>query len=436
MKNKLKKYLILIIFMTILFGAVGYLISYYSKIVYTSNTTFLLKEEYSKEQFLTYTELGKSNEIFKKLSEETNLSIQKINRMITIKTVNNTKLLNVKVKGLKEEDVLLLSHSYNREYLQLLNENFENVEVRTISNVDMKGEQLNPIVTTTIFGLGGFIFTLMLSLLFGNEELKIKTHNDIKDYLKLKSLGVIPRYEDDKKGEKYVDLNIIPIKVLREPNSLMAESYRMIRTNLDFLDMKVINFTSTGASEGKSSTIINLALTFSMMNKRVLLLDCDLRKPSIHSWLKLNRTQGISDILVYNRMDEYQKYIQSVAIPNNEQKLDVLTAGSKVSNTSELFASEIFKNLIKTVRNDYDVILIDCPPISLITDAVIISKVVDGTVYITEYNNFNLSVIKSSIEQLEDVDANILGSIVTKVNYRQQKKLYGNKEDYYEKKYM
>lgn len=210
----------------------------------------------------------------------------------------------------------------------------------------------------------------------------------------------------------------------------------MIRTNLDYLDLKVINFTSTSVGEGKSETIVNVATSFAMIGKKVLLIDCDLRKPKVHKNFNLNRAMGLTDILVYDRINEYQKMIQVFKIPNSNYKVDVLSAGSKVSNPSELLSSKTFDNLIKALKQDYDLILIDCPPISLMTDAVIVSKVSSGTAYIIEYDRINYSAIVSGIEQLNDINANILGGIITKVNINKQKKLYGNKYEYYYNNYM
>ena len=188
--------------------------------------------------------------------------------------------------------------------------------------------------------------------------------------------------------------------------------------------------------EGKSETIVNVATSFAMIGKKVLLIDCDLRKPKVHKNFNLNRAMGLTDILVYDRVSEYQKIIQSFKIINTKYKVDILSAGSKVSNPSELLSSKTFNDLIEEVKKEYDLILVDCPPVSLMTDAVIVSKVADGTVYVIEYDRINSSAIASGIDQLKDINANVLGGIITKVNINKQKKLYGNKYEYYYNNYM
>ena len=283
-----------------------------------------------------------------------------------------------------------------------------------------------------------FILGCLIASIFGLDNISIKNHEDLKKYLNIKSLGIIPdsnNIEIDKKKIKN-GISSSSIKIINDSASIISESYRMVRTNLDFLDLKIINFTSTSVGEGKSETISNVATSFAMIGKKVLLIDCDLRKPKIHKNFNLNRALGITDILVYNRVDEYKKIVQKFKIQNSEYEIDILSAGSKVSNPSELLCSKRFENLIKKVSEDYDLVLIDCPPISLMTDAVIVSKVSSGTAYVIEYDRINYSAISNCIEQLTDVNANILGGIITKVNINKQKKLYGNKYEYYYNNYM
>ena len=283
-----------------------------------------------------------------------------------------------------------------------------------------------------------FIIGCILASIFGLDNVSIKNHEDLKKYLKLKSLGIVPNANDiefDKKKNKN-KISQTSIKIINNSGSIISEAYRMVRTNLDFLDLKVINFTSTSVGEGKSETISNIAVSFAQIGKKVLLIDCDLRKPKIHKNFNLNRALGITDILVYNRIDEYKSITQEFKIPNSEYKIDILAAGSKVSNPSELLSSKRFENLINEVSKEYDLILIDCPPISLMTDAVIVSKIASGTAYVIEYDRINYSAINNCLDQLKDINSNILGGIITKVNINKQKKLYGNKYEYYYNNYM
>jgi capsular exopolysaccharide synthesis family protein len=173
-----------------------------------------------------------------------------------------------------------------------------------------------------------------------------------------------------------------------------------------------------------------------MIGKKVLLIDCDLRKPKIHKNFGLNRALGLTDILIYNRIDNYKNIVQEFKIPNKDYKIDIITAGSKVSNPSEILSSNRFKEFIEKLKNDYDLILIDCPPVSLMTDAVVISKISSGTAYVIEYDRFNYSAINKCLEQLKDVNANVLGGIITKMNINKQKKLYGDQYEQYYSNYI
>jgi Mrp family chromosome partitioning ATPase len=210
-----------------------------------------------------------------------------------------------------------------------------------------------------VIGLaGGMMVGLLLVFLFEASDKKITTHEDIKKYLNVKTLGIIPLNSIDdkirsKKGKEYVkpaEGNTLNIKILSDPNSLVSESVRMIRTNLDFADLKLINVTSTMPSEGKSEFITNLASSFALLDKKVLVVDCDLRKPKVHRNFGLQRGKGLSNILLSKGDVYYKNVIQGFV--SNKVRIDVLTAGAQVSNPSELINSKAFEELLKELKEE------------------------------------------------------------------------------------
>lgn len=430
------KYLFLIILLTF---TITFAVYYYiSKVpgFYESKSTILVVSD-NKKNISNFIIHLKSNDIIGKVSATWDLKYTRddLNKIISVKNIKNSDLIEIRVRAEIKEHSKEIIDSVIEVFSSNLAEFYPNSYIKIIetSEISEAKEFLNINFLTLVSATLSFIFFSYIFSSFASLDVNIKNHEDLKKYLNIKSLGIIPenKVDDDIKNKKSDN----ELKIIKNPNSIISESYRMLRTNLDFLDLKVINFTSTTASEGKSETISNIALSFAMIGKSVLLIDCDLRKPVIHRNFSLNRTLGLSDIVLYNRIDEYKNMVQKYKI-NPEQAIDVITAGSKIYNPSELLNSKRFKNLIEKARNDYDLILIDCPPISLMTDAVIVSKVTDGTAYIIEYNRINCSAIGSSIEQLKDVDSILLGAILTKVNLKKQKKLYGNKYDYYYSNYM
>ena len=132
-------------------------------------------------------------------------------------------------------------------------------------------------------------------------------------------------------------------------------------------------------------------------------------------------------------MLDYKQVVQKYK--QNKVELDVLTAGSKISNPSELINSAYFARLIAKLREDYDLVLIDCPPISNMTDGVLVSKLADGTVYVIESDKTDYQVISDCIEELKNNKVFILGAVLTKVDVKKEKRLYGYKYDYYYSNY-
>lgn len=200
-----------------------------------------------------------------------------------------------------------------------------------------------------------------------------------------------------------------------------SEIYRQLRTNVEFpsyeKDLNVISVTSTKPSEGKSSVASNLALIYATKYEKVLLIDCDLRKPVQHKIFKTSNAYGISNltkqIATFDVNDDhnYQRFKE----PNMEGKLFMIPAGSKVPNPQELLSSEKFEQLIKILRTRFDYIIIDCPPIYAVSDAVPVAGLSDGTIFVCSAKDTDKNEAKSALEQIQRNGANIIGCVLTKV---------------------
>lgn len=212
------------------------------------------------------------------------------------------------------------------------------------------------------------------------------------------------------------------------PKSPIAEAYRSIRTNIEFSnidkDLKIIMITSTQPNEGKSTVISNLAATFaSLENKRVLILDGDLRNPSIHKMFGVSNLSGITDVLTGQK--DVSKCIESTKI----EGLDILKVGKVPPNPSEMLQSNKMKNFIDVVKEYYDYVFIDAPPIGVVTDASIISQYADGVILLVGCNETDIEAAKLSKERLEKVGANILGVVLNK--FESEGSAYGYYGYYY-----
>lgn len=210
------------------------------------------------------------------------------------------------------------------------------------------------------------------------------------------------------------------LQVFTNANSPVAEAYRTLRTNISLRDfdnnIKVINVTSTNAQEGKSMTALNLAASFSQLNKRTLLIDLDLRLPTLHKKLGIKNSCGITDVVGHNIGFKE-------AVVNYTNNFDVLLSGTKIPFASEFIQSKALKEFINKIRDSYDYIIIDCPPIGIVADAIITSEYCDGTLLVIGVNKNEKQELIRIKELLDGMNINMLGIVMTGIDV--DKKFYG-----------
>lgn len=202
------------------------------------------------------------------------------------------------------------------------------------------------------------------------------------------------------------------IASLERPQSNISEAYRSIRTGIEFSNLdkglKVICITSSKKDEGKSTVIANLAVNFAKIDKKVLLIDGDLRNPTTNRLFDLANTNGIVDILLG------KKNLDDCIKKTKQENLYILTGGVIPPNPSEVLASQKMSEFIKGIRSEYDYIFIDAPPVGIVSDAAIISSYSDGVIFVVGSNEVDKNLAKLAKERLDSVNANILGVILNK----------------------
>lgn len=205
------------------------------------------------------------------------------------------------------------------------------------------------------------------------------------------------------------------------PKSPIAEAYRSIRTNIQFAsidkNLKTICITSTGPSEGKTTTSSNLAEVFRQSGCKVLLIDGDLRKPRIHKIFNLSNSRGLTNALVG------QINIEE-SIQETTTGLSVMTSGPIPPNPSELIASKKMKQLLEALEEKFDFIIIDAPPVGIVTDSAVFSTFVDGVLLVVASGRTNIEEGKRAKALLDNVHANIIGIIMTMIPMS-KKEYYG-----------
>ena len=210
-----------------------------------------------------------------------------------------------------------------------------------------------------------------------------------------------------------------------DKKSPISEAYRAIRTNIQFSRtgkaIKTISFTSDVPSEGKSTTVSNLAVIMAQTGKHILLIDCDMRKPVQHKLFGLPN-RGLSNCIVTEA--KFDDVIQKDVMPN----MDVLPSGSVPPNPSEILCSAKMEEMLKMVSERYDYILLDTPPVLLVTDTVIVAAKVDGVIILVSAGETSIHDAKYAKTLLTQGGANILGAILNKVPIRHR---YGYYYNYY-----
>lgn len=193
----------------------------------------------------------------------------------------------------------------------------------------------------------------------------------------------------------------------------VVEAYKTIRTNLTFLlsgkKTKVFGITSAEAGEGKSTTAINMAIAFSQLGDKVLLIDADMRRSSVHKKMKIENISGLSDVLAgFDKFDNTVKHISDT--------LDILTAGQVPPNPSELLGSVAFKELIDNVGEKYGYVIIDTPPVEVVSDALVIAPQTAGLVLVVKDGVTPTDAIKRTVEAAKFAEINILGAVMNGAN--------------------
>ena len=211
-----------------------------------------------------------------------------------------------------------------------------------------------------------------------------------------------------------------------KPNSVVAEQFRTIRTNIQFSmidkDLKSLVFTSSGPGEGKSTTSANLAVVFATQGKRVLLVDADMRKPSVNKTFKLSNHEGLTTLLT-----EKEVVLGDVVHETNTENLFILTSGPIPPNPSELLDSKKMNHVIEILEETFDLVIFDMPPIVSVTDAQIMASKTDGTVFVIRNGIANKEAVFKAKQLLEIVNANVVGTIFNGLEKRKDKayKYYG-----------
>jgi len=267
----------------------------------------------------------------------------------------------------------------------------------------------------------GLIVGVGLAFFIEYLDTSVKTIDDVERALQAPVLGVIPQ-------------NVSSL-IQEGPESPHAEAYRVLRTNVLFSrkreDANSLTVVSGGAGEGKSTTIFNLGVVFAQNGQRVLLVDSDLRRPSLHKLLNVSNAVGLTNYLL--RQNTIEQVIQTTSIPT----LDFLPSGKLPSSSLGILNSTQMKEFIKEAKQRYDFVFFDSPPIMGVSDASILASEVDLSVLVIQYRKYPQAMTLRAKQMVEKVGGTLLGVVLNNINISQDSYYYyysGYYYDYYAKR--
>lgn len=267
--------------------------------------------------------------------------------------------------------------------------------------------------------LMGLLLSVGLAFFLEYLDNTVKSPEDVREHLGVPLLGVIGEMESKSPG---------PVLLGARPVGSFAEGYRVLRTALDYSwsekGARVIVVTSTSPGEGKTLTSINLALTLASADGKVLLVDGDLRKPQVHTVLKLQKRPGLSDVLVGQA--KVADAVQTVP----QTHLSLLAAGTHVPSPADLMTTQVLDGLIQGLRNVYNWIVIDTPPVAAVADALILARATDGVVVVVGAEMVPRGAVRHTLERVNEAGARILGVVLNRAQTR-RRSYYGRYYGHY-----
>ncbi|MBM3849262.1 MAG: polysaccharide biosynthesis tyrosine autokinase [Verrucomicrobia bacterium] len=274
--------------------------------------------------------------------------------------------------------------------------------------------------------VGGLAVALGLALFFNFLDDSVKSQEDVENFLRLPFLGYIPNIKSASIVERDLQSHL-------HPTSSPAEGFRTLRAAISLAKnadkLRVLAFTSTIPSEGKSLVASNFAIVTSQTGLKTLLVDADLRRPSVHKAFQLQSPVGLSAYLA-GRTDNMGEFIHTTEVPN----LDVICCGAVPPNPSELIGSNRMVRFLEEAARRYDRVILDCPPVSAVSDPLIVGAMADGMIFVTKFNKIRREHAQRSVQRIQDAGIHLVGLALNDIDF-EGKDSYYYSYHYYQNRY-
>jgi tyrosine-protein kinase len=327
---------------------------------------------------------------------------------------------NAATEQSSEYNQLQLELSQARDTYSSLTKSYNDIRVDEAQSIDnvLVYEPARPpsqparpqvLLYTGLAGVVGLGLALGVALLIEHLDDSLKSPEEAGELLGLPVLGVVIRLPSSREADKPITIS--------EPRAPASEAFRALRTSIQFSSvdrpLRTLLVTSTGPSEGKSTLTANLAAVMAQSNRRVILVDCDLRRPTLHTVFGCTNKEGLTDLMLQPGSNP-ESMLQATDIPH----LRLLTSGSPPPNPAELLGSERMKQLIEQLAALADIVLFDTPPLLPVTDAAVLANRMDGVALVVDAGRTRVGMARQAHAILKRVGANVIGLVINRVSPR------------------
>lgn len=370
----------------------------------------------------TYAEIIKSRRVLEQVQKELNESYtyKELASEISVSSINNTQIIKITVEDNNALNAKIIANLVAKVFTVEVPElyNLDNVHILDVAIEEDEPYNINVAKSSIIGGLLGLVLSSGIFFVIYYFDRTAKSVEQVEEVLQMPILGSVEETKNLKEE----------LVVATNPKEIISEQIRTIRTNLQFTSadekIKTILITSSIPSEGKSFISSNLATAFAQNNKKVLIVDCDMRKGRVNKIFKISNRIGLSNLLAYKEDDEenLEDYVFKTKIDN----LYIIPRGKVPPNPSELLNSQKTAKLISLLSEIFDYIIFDGPPVNGLSDSLIMSDFVDRTIVVTSLNSAPIELLESTKKMLTNVNAKVAGVIVNRVPRRK-----GSGKSYY-----
>ena len=397
-----KKYLLIVLGTIVVFlmGTIIYDI-YFKVPVYTTSTTVLLVKNESDTESITqnditlnqklvstYRQIIKSKRVLNQVIKDLDLKYdyEKLYDEVNVTSMEDTEILKITVTDKNPNMAVNIANSIAKVFNSEITEinNINNVSIIDEAELEIDPSNNNLVRDMVLAILVGFILSSGVIFVIFYFDDTLRDTNYIENDIKLPLIGKV-----------YKDNNKIDLLVEEKPNALASESIRTLRTNLQFSsvdeELKTLLVTSSLPSEGKSFVSANLAISFAQNGKKVLLVDCDLRKGRQHKIFGVDGSKGLSSLLISD-INRFDSYVEKTNIKN----LSIIPRGVFPPNPSELLNSKKNSKLIELLKQKYDIVIFDGAPVMGLSDSLILSSLVDKVILVTSINHTPKTELKNA----------------------------------------